>query len=118
MSNRPDIDASVSSTTKAALLAIQDIAEAIEDIYVDLQFLDELGKVQGKSGGASDSVQIARPVEAECMELMPIWEAQKRNLEKITKARAQLVGVRHAIAKATFRGDTPDVPEESSGESC
>jgi hypothetical protein len=112
VSNRPIIDPTVSTSTKAALVAIQDIAEALEDIYVDLQFLDELGKVQGRSGGAKDEVLISRPVEAEVLELSPIWEAQKRNLEKLLKARSEIVGVRHAIAKATYRGDTPDDPDE------
>jgi len=109
MSNRPIIDPNVSTTTKAALLAIQDIAEAIEDIYVDLQYLDELGKIQGKSGGAKDEVLIARPVEAEAMDLAPYWEAQKRNNRKIQEARASLLGLQHALAKATGRWDIPEI---------
>lgn len=105
MSNRPVIDPNVSSTTKAALLAIQDIAQVIEDIYVDLQYLDELGKIQGKSGGSKDEVLIARPVEAEAIELAPYWELQRKNNLKIQEARSSLIGLRHALAKITERED-------------
>jgi hypothetical protein len=116
MSKRPKIDPTVSTSTKRALLAIQDMAEALEEIYVDLHYLDELGRVQGRSGGAKDEVLISRPVEAEMIALSPIWEAQKKNLETLLKARSGIVGVRHMVAKATFRGDIPDEPKEANME--
>lgn len=71
---------------------VWDMAEALEDIWEDLYYLEALTKGEG-----SDP-------EAAMLERDHYLTAQRRTVAKLQEARSVVVGVRHALARITERG--------------
>jgi len=88
---RPKVDRSLSTKAQQMETLVWDMAEALEDIWEDLYYLEALSK-----GAGSDP-------EAELMARAQYIDAQRVAVGKLQGARSAVVGVRHALARLTGR---------------